>query len=116
MCVVQQDFPVAAVGAAGQEEDVRPGGAQGADGAAVEFAGGDVHDLGTGGQGDAVGGFGADQALLADDGQPQTTAGRRAGQYFGPLTADGPGHRGDAVEDFGRGGRMLGRGQDGPVH
>ncbi len=68
--VVQEDAGVAAVGAAGEQEDVRFRRAQGTQAGAVQFAGGHVHDLGPRRQRDPVAGFHADQPLLPDDGQP----------------------------------------------
>ena len=91
--VVQQHLPVAAVGAADQQHHIRAGGAQCGTSGGVEPAGRHVHDLAPADSADPVPGLGGDQPLVADDGQPQAAAGRRAGQHLAPAVAGRPSRR-----------------------
>ena len=98
---------LAAVGAADQQDDVRRDVAQRGQRGVVQPPGGDVHDPGAGRQRRAVPGLGADQLLVADDGQAQPAAGAGAGDDRGVGEAGGRGQ--DAVDDVvERGGRLRG--------
>ena len=78
----QQHLGVAAVGAADEQHDVRRGWRAARAGRRGQAAAGDVHDPAAAGQRDPAAGLGGDQLLVADDGDPQPAAGRRAGQHL----------------------------------
>ena len=71
--------------------------------------GGDVHDPRTGRERRPVAGLGADQLLVADDGQPEPAAGAGAGDHRHVREVRGRGE--DAGDDVVQRGRGLRRGQ-----
>ena len=113
--VVQQTGRVVAVGPAEQQHHPGPGAAQQPHVGRLQRPGVHVHHLRPRRAGHPVPGVGAGQPLRADHGQPQPTAGRRAGQQLrlaGRRRRAGRGHRphrrvhpGEHVRG---GGRVLG--------
>ena len=75
--VVEQHLGVAAVGAADQQDHVRPCRSKLADRGRRQLAGRDMDDPGAGRQPDAVAGLRGHERLIADDGQSQPPAGAR---------------------------------------
>ena len=77
--VVPEHRGLAAVGPADQQDDVGRHLGQHRERVVVQPAGGDVHDPRPGGERGPMAGLGADQLLVADDGEPQPAPGAGAG-------------------------------------
>ena len=81
-CPGQQRLGVAAVGASDQQHHVGPAGEQSRQRVGVGGQGDHVHHLAAARQRDPASGLGRDQLLVADHGDPEPAAGRRARQHL----------------------------------